>query len=154
MLFNLERVAISFSNAQKWKVKVKSLSRIQLFTTPWTAAHQAPPSMGFSRQEYWSGVPSPSPFNYLKVIIPKIHAAFPLVFYNCIYSLKKYLPREILTSIRKYTIVVLYNTQFAIPTHNIWPKVGCQTIFREWMNRWIDACQPLKTLTDEGLNMV
>ena len=43
-------------------MKVKSLSRVLLFTTPWTAAHQAPPSTGFSRQEYWSGVPSPSPF--------------------------------------------------------------------------------------------
>ena len=48
----LEWVAISFSNAWKWKVKVKSLSRVQLSATPWTAAHQAPPSMGFSRQEY------------------------------------------------------------------------------------------------------
>ena len=57
----LEWVAISFSNAWKWKVKVKSLSRVWLLATPWTAAHQAPPSMGFSRQEYWSGVPSPSP---------------------------------------------------------------------------------------------
>ena len=56
----LEWVAISFSNAWKWKVKVKSLSRVQLFATPWSAAYQAPPSMGFSRQEYWSGVPSPS----------------------------------------------------------------------------------------------
>ena len=53
----LEWVAISFSNAWKWKVKVKSLNPIQLFATPWTAAYQAPPSMGFSRQEYWSGVP-------------------------------------------------------------------------------------------------
>ena len=57
----LEWVAISFSNSWKWKVKVKSLSRVQLFAIPWTAAHQAPPSMGFSRQEYWSGVPLPSP---------------------------------------------------------------------------------------------
>ena len=57
----LEWVAISFSNAWKWKVKVKSLSRVQLSATPWTAAHQAPPSMGFSRQEYWSGVPLPFP---------------------------------------------------------------------------------------------
>ena len=57
----LEWVAISFSNAWKWKVKVKSLSRVWLFATPWTAAYQAPPSMGFSRQDYWSGVPSPSP---------------------------------------------------------------------------------------------
>ena len=47
--------------SEKWKVKVKSLSRVRLLATPWTAAHQAPPSMGFSRQEYWSGVPLPSP---------------------------------------------------------------------------------------------
>ena len=52
-----EWVAISFSNAWKWKVKLKSLSRVRLFATPLTAAHQAPPSMRFSRQEYWSGVP-------------------------------------------------------------------------------------------------
>ena len=57
----LEWVAISFSNAWTWKVKVKSLSRVWLFATPWTAAYQAPPSMGFSRQEYWSGLPLPSP---------------------------------------------------------------------------------------------
>ena len=56
----LEWVAMSFSNAWKWKVKVKSLSRVRLFTTPWTAAYQASPSMGFSRQQYWSGVPLPS----------------------------------------------------------------------------------------------
>ena len=57
----LEWVAISFSNAWKWKVKVKSLSRVWLLATPWTAAYQAPLSMGFSRQEYWSDVPLPSP---------------------------------------------------------------------------------------------
>ena len=57
----LDWVAISFSNAWKWEVKVKSLSRVQLLATPWTAAYQAPLSMGFSKQEYWSGVPSPSP---------------------------------------------------------------------------------------------
>ena len=57
----LERVSISFSNAWKWKLKVKSLCRARLLETPWTAAHQAPPSMGFSRQEYWSGLPLPSP---------------------------------------------------------------------------------------------
>ena len=56
----LEWAATSFSNAWKWKVKVKSLSCVRLWATPWTAAHQAPPSMGFSRQEYWSGVPLPS----------------------------------------------------------------------------------------------
>ena len=64
----LDWVAISFSNAWKWKLKVKSFSCVQLFTTPWTAAYQAPPSMGFSRQEYWSGVPSPSPFPNLAAV--------------------------------------------------------------------------------------
>ena len=58
-----EWVAISFSSAWKWKVKVKSLSRVRLFATPWTSAHQNPLSMGVSRQEYWSGVPLPSPTN-------------------------------------------------------------------------------------------
>ena len=56
----LEWAAISFSNAWKWKLKVKLLSHVRLLKTPWTAAYQAPPSMGFSRQEYWSGVPLPS----------------------------------------------------------------------------------------------
>ena len=68
----LEWVAISFSNAWKWKVKMKSLSRVQLFATPWSAAYQAPPSMGFSRQEYWSGVPLPSPNIYF-MFIKKIY---------------------------------------------------------------------------------
>ena len=57
----LEWVAISYSNAWKGKVKVKSLSHVRLFATPWSAAYQAPLSMGFSKQEYWSGVPLPSP---------------------------------------------------------------------------------------------
>ena len=64
----LEWVAISFSSAWKWKVKVKSLSHVRLFMTPLTAAHQAPPSMGFPRQEYWSGVPLPSPYFCLTIM--------------------------------------------------------------------------------------
>jgi len=60
----LECVAISFSNAWKWKVKGKSFSRVRPLATPWTAAYQAPLSVGFSRQEYWSGVPLPSPRTY------------------------------------------------------------------------------------------
>ena len=59
----LEWVAISFSNACKWKLKVKSLSRVPPSATPWTAAYQAPLSIGFSRQEYWSGVPLSSPLS-------------------------------------------------------------------------------------------
>ena len=62
----LEWAAISFSNAWKYKVKVKSLSRVRLFASPWTTAYQAPPSMGFSRQEYWSGVPLPGNISYCK----------------------------------------------------------------------------------------
>ena len=62
----LEWVAISFSIVWKWKVKVKSLSRVRLVATPWTAAYQTPRSMGFSRQEYWTGLPLPSP-NILRI---------------------------------------------------------------------------------------
>ena len=63
----LEWVAISFSNAGKWRVRVKLLSRVRLFETPWTAAYQGPPPLGFSRQEYCSGVPLPSPLETLPV---------------------------------------------------------------------------------------
>ena len=65
----LEWVAISFSNAWQWKVTVKSLSPVRLLETPWTAAYQAPPPMGFSRQEYWSGVPLPSPKSFVTDIL-------------------------------------------------------------------------------------
>ena len=64
----LEWVAISFSNAGKWKVKEKSLSRVRLLATPWTAAYQAPLSMGFSRQEYWSRLPLPSPYEVARAV--------------------------------------------------------------------------------------
>ena len=77
----LKWVAISFSSAWKWKVKVKSLSRVRLLETPWTAAHQAPPSMGFSRQEYWSGVPSPSLWEIatkLKIILKPDSVSYTL----------------------------------------------------------------------------
>ena len=63
-------------------MKVKSLSRVRLLGTPWTAAYQAPPSMGFSRQEYWSGVPLPSlHYNicHAKVFISKIEKNIPLI---------------------------------------------------------------------------
>ena len=90
----LEWAAISFSSASKRKVKVRSLSRVQLLVTPWTAAYQAPPSMGFSRQEYWSGVPLPSPhFMYSSVLIlysyfisllpPSLHSVSVRLFQFC-----------------------------------------------------------------------
>ena len=65
----LEWVAISFSNAWKWKVKVKPFSCVQLSATPWNAAYQAPLSMGFSSQECWSGLPLPSPNIAMKRLI-------------------------------------------------------------------------------------
>ena len=74
----LEWFAISFSNAWKWKVKVKSLSHVWLFAIPWTGAYQAPLSMGFSRQEYWSGVISPSPL-------------YPAIFLNSLVSSRNFL---------------------------------------------------------------
>ena len=74
----LEWVAISFSNAWKWKVKVKLLSRVRLVATPWTAAYQAPPSMGFSRQEYWSGLPLPSPSLIIREIQMKTTTSYHL----------------------------------------------------------------------------
>ena len=72
--------AISFSNAWKWKVKVKSLSRVWLFVTPWTAAYQVILYMGFSRQEYWSGC------CHLLWMITWVHIKMYTIFtlYSCI----------------------------------------------------------------------
>ena len=80
----VEWVAISFSNAWKWKLKVKLPSCVRLFTTPWTAAYQAPPPVGFSRQEYWSGLPLPSPMfrsleSTLNLVMVDVQ---PLLFVN------------------------------------------------------------------------
>ena len=88
----LEWVAISFSNAWKWIVKVKSLSHVRLLVTPWTVAYQALPSVGFSRQEYWSGVPLPSPgiiqyvafSNWLLSLSKYTFKALPCVFHGLI----------------------------------------------------------------------
>ena len=82
----LEWVAISFSNAQKWKVKMKSLSHARLLATPWTAAHQAPPSIGISRQEYWSGVPLPSPM--------WSHWNLKITLWWCMYDYALYIERK------------------------------------------------------------
>ena len=85
----LQWVAISFSNARKWKLKVKSLSCVQLFVTPWTVAYQAPPSMEFSRQQYWSARTNLD--NTLKsrdiTLLTKVHIVkamvFPVVMFGC-----------------------------------------------------------------------
>ena len=74
----LEWLAISLSNAWEWKVKVKSLSCVQPLATPWTAAYQAPVSMGFSRQKYWSGVPLPSPLPFPRLFyLSKTELLYP-----------------------------------------------------------------------------
>ena len=85
----LEWVAISFSNAWKWRVKVKSLSSVRLLATPWTAAPQAPASMGFSRQEYWSGVPLPSSsFTTMPSLKPWQHFLKYQLLTPCIFHLQ------------------------------------------------------------------
>ena len=102
----LEWVAISFSSAWKWKVKVKSPSHVWVLATPWTAAYQAPLSMRFSRQEYWSGVPLPSPI--LKMLSAQLkddcssprcqHATeevyiFLFIFLQCLVACRILVPR-------------------------------------------------------------
>ena len=87
----LEWDAISFSTVWKWKVKVKLLSHVGPSATPWTVAFQAPPSMGFSRQEYWSGLPLPSPMTNLDSVLKSRDITLPtkvciikaMVLYRC-----------------------------------------------------------------------
>ena len=102
----LEWVAISLSNTGKWKVKVKSLSRVRLLATPWTAAYQAPLSMGFSRQEYWSGVPLPSPSIYIYAHIKYVNK-----------ETSRFLLCNYITSPTLYPLVMIY---FSLPTSDIW----------------------------------
>ena len=94
-------VTISFSNARKWKVKVKSLSRVGLLATSWTAAHQAPLSMGFSRQEYWSGC------HCLLQLLPYFVLFYIFIIYN-VYAVL----------ILKY-IIIIYDT-YACVYYNIY----------------------------------
>ena len=103
----LEWVAISFCNAWKWKVKVKSLSCVWLLATPWTTAHQAPLSMGFSRQEYWSGVPSPSPRCLIFYLAALYHFSFILQIF-----IKK------LPCVRHY--VRCWESQPSFRLHSLW----------------------------------
>ena len=96
----LEWVAISFSNAWQWKVKVKSLSRVRLLATPRTAAYQAPLSMGFSRQEYWSGVPLPSPKETLVPLYPWFQhpwSQLPMVNFSLKYYMENSRNKQFIT---------------------------------------------------------
>ena len=76
----LDWVVISFSNAGKWKVKMKLLSRVRLLATPWFTAYQAPPFMGFSRQEHWSGLPLPS--SQIKLTIANLKEIMKIKWYK------------------------------------------------------------------------
>ena len=108
----LEWVAISFSNAWKWKMKVTLLSRVQLFVTPRTAAYQAPPSMGFSRQEYWSGVPLPS---LIKYRVPFFACTFlkHFLFFNI--AIMKYVRWEFIVILMDISPVMVLISFFIIP---------------------------------------
>ena len=106
----LEWVAISFSNVWKWKVKVKSLSRVQLLATQWTAAYQALRSMGFSRQEYWSGLPLPSPiYTHTHIYI------FFFIFFSIIVYYKWFVFEIWISSIRLKTCLAAQRT-----VHFLW----------------------------------
>ena len=100
----LEWVAISFSSAWKWKGKVKSLSRVRLLATPWTTAFQAPPSMGFSRQEDWSGVPLPSPFLFYSMDYNPLPSGTPLGWLLCSFNMHpSCLSSSLLSSVSRYS---------------------------------------------------
>ena len=133
-----EWVAISFSNTWKWKVKGKSLSRIQLLATPWTAAHQAPPSMGFSRQEYWSGVPLPSPKG--SVFFTKVestltnhhHLKMDNMCYFTLGIVQSMVWQIKMTSIHHYSIIhsifcpknLLSSVYSSLPPPNLWKPLN------------------------------
>ena len=138
----LEWVAISFSNAWKWKVKVKSLSHVWLFTTPWTAAYQAPPSMGFSRQEYWSGVPLPSPkyilhnWNTESMVvdcgtISDAHSfyIFPLNFLLNPRRIIHLLALGIMYPCTWYTLICSHNSKALAPSYSFFIKLPFLSVF-------------------------
>ena len=134
----LEWVAISFSNAWEWKVKVKSLSCVWLLATPWTAAHQAPLSMGFSRQEYWSGVSLPSPFAYYRelLFVVWVFVLFLGAFY---FFHNKKLSISVYTHTHIHTYFNLYVYFCKLPWYN--KKISnCQG--NDWL--YLDCCNLYK----------
>ena len=155
----LEWVAISFSIAWKWKVKVKSFSRIRLLATPWTAAYQAPPSMGFSRQEYWSGVPllSPcvQPVGYeCKNCLPRVSlilCALILTIFSLIYlgNIIQYSHSKKVTRLCKsYTGPLLFNP-LGNPSFYCFLIVVVQSLshIQLFVTPWTAACQASLSFT-------
>ena len=139
----LEWVAISFSNAWNWTVKVKSLSRVWLLATSWTAAYQAPPSMGFSRQEYWSGVPSPSliyyHINYQNHILCNLMAETVLSF---VFPT----PVSTVTSCIRCSINICWLTQWGRCKRNLFP-----TQSSDWQSQVTPTkCRPCQVLLYSG----
>ena len=121
----LEWVAISFSNTWKWKVKVKWLSRVRPSVTPWTAAYQAPLSMGFSRQEYWSEVPLPSPCSF--IIVLKYIIFLNIFLIKCLYCVSTSFKECVMVGIKMDISVSTWRVMFAISRH-----VSCQAAGKQW----------------------
>ena len=142
----LEWVAISFSNAWKRKVKVKSLSRVRLLATPWTAAYQAPLSMGFSRQEYWSGLPLPSPtihaMAWLSCIPPSsvlcwpVQVCLPCVpLWHRIHWTSNFAAG--LWCELRFLNIASFLPCYILSAGRTWNMVGTQEIFLEMLNEWL-----------------
>ena len=131
----LEWVAISFSNAWKWKVKVKPLSHIPLFATPWTAAYQAPPPMGFSRQEYWSGVPLPSLPSNMQSSFPQcsfeIFSELRRLLFGWIYVLKADWPTVTGWAKRALSTQIMQRLRLPEPLEppSVWGKLTLSCVF-------------------------
>ena len=118
----LEWVAISFSNAWKWKVKVKSLSHVRPSATSWTAAFQAPLSMGFSRQEYWSGLPLPSPIALTKwTFVGKVMSLFFNMLSKFVIAFLPRSKRLLISWLQSPSAVILEPKKMTVCLYN--PKV-------------------------------
>ena len=138
----LEWVAISFSNAWKRKVKVKLLSCVRPLATPWTAAYQAPPSMGFSRQEYWSGVPLPSPICHPRTVqyedwIPGLLTASLVFSYQTMISACEF---------NKKSFTFVEATHYCTNRWKFWIKITrdftCKRVFIYFLScKWSQECQ-------------
>ena len=120
-----------FSNAWKWKVKVKSLTHVWLFVTPWTGAYQAPPSMEFSRQEYWNGLPLPSSAHYVSIVLKQnrmyCQCIFNIIFLNqnfkfashSILQDSRYFLKNFLHNVTQSMFSIIFYLQVYL-THNKW----------------------------------